>query len=139
MAQTDKGKKNISNYQRVLIVDPDAMLRDCMCLFLEGHGCEVKAVATAGKALDSLRRRDYGIVLCARYLPDTDGLDFFRTMTKKHAEAVKILESDQIASDEFLAVALQAGVNDFFYKPLSAERLEALLGRYLQKQRFLEV
>jgi DNA-binding NarL/FixJ family response regulator len=79
----------------VLIVDDQASYRAAAATLVEAAaGFHVGAVACSGEeALDSLQRRDYGLVLLDVQMPGMGGLDAADRIRARHPRTVVVLMS----------------------------------------------
>ena len=121
--------------KKILLMDPDGLVRDSMALFLEDLGYEVKTSSSAKDALKSLSEEKYGVVICARYMLDMDGLDFFRLIKRIYPNLLKVLESDFNSSMEFFDEARMAGVNEIIHKPFTAKDVQKVISHLDQKHK----
>lgn len=115
--------------QKILVMDPDDLVRDSMSLFLEDLGCSVMTSYDAGGALSRLSEKKYNAVVCARHLPDMDGLEFLRHIRKLYPEMLKVLECDNNCNVEFINEARLAGANEIIHKPYTAKEVEKMMDR----------
>jgi len=105
--------------KKILMMDPDGLVRDSMSLFLENMGFSVKTSSSAKNALQSLSEEKYDVVICARYMPDMDGLDFLRHIKETCPNTLKILESNFDGDVDFIDEARMAGVSKIVHKPFT--------------------
>ena len=105
---------------------------------LEGLGYAVEAVQTGQQAVDALRKRPYDLVLMDCHLPELDG--FAATAAIRHAEAergqhtpIVALTADALAGDAEKCLAV--GMDDYVAKPVTAERLAAVVARWAPAHR----
>lgn len=112
----------------VLLVDDDERIRDALALFFQDQGCAFSAVENSERALETLSRNTFDIVILDYKLPGMNGLDLLGKIGELHPETVRIFISAY--SDEALFVqAEEAGADGFVKKPLTAEKIEACLAR----------
>ena len=117
--------------RRVLIVEDDDAIRTGLCRSLSSDTLETVGaadLASAGRRLDEER---YDLLLLDCNLPDGNGIDFCRELTKRMTVPVIFLTVCDSEIDE--VAAFRAGASDYVKKPFSLmvlrERIAALLER----------
>jgi CheY-like chemotaxis protein len=115
--------------KKILLMDPDGLVRDSMSLFLEDMGFYVKTSSSAKNALQSLSEGKYDVIICAQYMPDMDGLDFLRYIRKTCPDTMKILESDFDSNLDFFDEARMAGVSKIIHKPFTVLDVQEMVSR----------
>jgi CheY-like chemotaxis protein len=65
---------------RILVVDDDALIRNCLRMALQGAGYEVVEAGCRDHALREFRRQRADLVLCDLFMPGGDGLDTIREL-----------------------------------------------------------
>jgi CheY-like chemotaxis protein len=133
--------KNESFYidKKILLMDPDGLVRDSMSLFLEDMGCYVKTSSTVKDALQSLLEEAYDVVICAHNMPEMDGLDFLRHIRTIYPNMLKVLEGGENSSMEFFDEARMAGANEIIHKPFTAKDVQEMIGRLNKKYLLLGI
>ena len=91
-------------------------------------------VANGQQAVEAVRQGHYDLVLMDCHLPELDG--FAATAAIRHAEAgrgqhtpIVAVTADALAGDAEKSLA--AGMDDYLAKPITLERLAAVLGRWI--------
>ncbi|MBA3767397.1 MAG: response regulator, partial [Acidobacteria bacterium] len=80
---------------RVLVVDDDNLLRKLVTDQLSRSGFEAAPAASAQEAFDTLRQKDYDVVLLDIQMPGLSGLDALREIRKmEDAPEVIMLTAD---------------------------------------------
>ena len=100
---------------------------------LEGMGYAVEAVETGQQAVDALQRQPYDLVLMDCHMPEMDG--FVATAAIRRQEAgsgphtpIVAMTADALAGDA--EKCLMAGMDDYVARPVTAERLAAVVARW---------
>lgn len=107
---------------RVLVIDDEPQIRRALRRTLEAHGYEVRAVATGGDGLDTLRWHP-DVVLLDLMLPDVDGLDVARRLRAQSTVPILVLSA---RGEETMKVrALDEGADDYVTKPFGSDELLA--------------
>lgn len=115
---------------RILLVEDDDSLRDCLDEFLAAQGWSVAATAYANEALRMMRRQRFDFSLLDFHLPETTGLELYEQL-----RAVRPLPSilmSGLASAAEAAAARNAGFFAFLRKPLDLARLRQSLDHLIQ-------
>ncbi|NNK61791.1 MAG: sigma-54-dependent Fis family transcriptional regulator, partial [Gemmatimonadetes bacterium] len=99
--------------------------------YLQGFGFDVHAESRGERALDSLRRRCFDILVVDLYLPGSSGMDILTDAIERYPHSKVILMTGN-PSVESSHRALEAGAFDFLPKPFSATHLEILVDRAVQ-------
>lgn len=115
---------------RVLLVEDDDSLRQCLGEFLAGFGWEVGATAMGDEALAMARQHRFDFTILDFHLPGMTGLELFRALA-----AIRPLPGilmSGLASTEEAAAARHAGFFTFLRKPLELERLRQSVQQLIQ-------
>jgi diguanylate cyclase (GGDEF)-like protein/PAS domain S-box-containing protein len=120
--------------QRILIVDDEARMRDCMRQLLDGTGRDILECETGGDAIAILKAQDIALVLLDINLPDISGLDVMEWITKfKIPTSVIIVSADE--SIDSAIRALRNGVVEFVRKPSELEDIQHKVDNALHRDR----
>ena len=120
--------------ERVLIVDDESDITDALNLSLSKLGYDVLAVGTAEDAIAILEADPdaWDIIASDLTMPGLSGLDLYRRVESLKAPARFILCSGYFDA-EVEAAAARAGVDALLEKPVSAERLSAVIRQLLDE------
>lgn len=118
----------MSTPKKILIIDDDSEYRSLTREILELHGWKVLEAAEGETGLEVVRQQRPDIVLCDLLMPRGNGFQVCRTIrgdiTLRHMRLVitsgRDYEADRIAARE-------AGADEYLTKPITPERLLALL------------
>lgn len=101
----------------ILLVEDDADARELYATHLRRAGHYVLEAATLGAANDVLRACVPDVIVLDRHLPDGDGIDLARTVTKSGAKAISIVLITASRESSIATTALEAGCDAFLRKP----------------------
>jgi len=122
-----------STSARILIVEDNVVNQKVAAGQLRhlGHGSEV--VGSGAGAIEAIRSRGYDLVLLDCQMPDIDGYDVARAIRRMEngARRVPIVAMTAHALDGEREKCLAAGMDDYLRKPVSTQRLGAVLARWL--------
>jgi sigma-B regulation protein RsbU (phosphoserine phosphatase) len=110
----------------VLIVDDDELLGEYVALELAGFGCETTVTDNGAEALDLLEQGSVDLLVTDWQMPGMDGMALVRQVRarRKSDQYLHIAMMTAREDAEGIHSALQAGVDDFLYKPLDPVQLE---------------
>ena len=121
---------------RILVVDDNEANRDMLCRLLEKQQHEVSTAPDGFAALAQMRESRFDIVLLDLMMPGMDGFEVLQRVRSDPAmsRTAVILVS---ALDEMDAVAhsIEAGAEDYLFKPVNPTLLRARIQSTLEKQR----
>jgi len=122
MTTKEPGRRGL----RVMIVEDEEAVRDVFRDFLAGLGHESIAVATAEDALEKLVGEQPDAILLDIRLPGMSGLDFLELPAVQES-GVPIVAVSGVATEAQARECLKRGALDFIHKPVSLDRLSAVL------------
>jgi len=121
---------------RVLIAEDNKHNQVYVKRLLEKMHVEHTVVGDGRAAIDALDRESYDLVLMDIQMPEMDGLEAIRAIRKSHGKNdrhVPILVLTANALTETRELCLTAGADDYMTKPVTAERLERMVWRLLER------
>ncbi|MES9944000.1 MAG: ATP-binding protein [Candidatus Thiodiazotropha sp.] len=121
---------------RILVVDDDLQSLLALTPLLEGWGFEVTAAGDGQEALDTLKDDpDFNIVLMDIMMPELDGYDTIRHIrSKMQLDTLKVIVLSAKNAAEDRKQCLEAGADEVLTKPVTPEKLQALLRVYLESE-----
>lgn len=121
---------------RFLVVDDATFTRDLIKKTLRNvfPGCEVFDAPSARKAQFMLRQQAVDVILSDWEMPDMNGEEFLRWVRSEEAYAKTpfIIVSSR-GEREFVARAIEAGVNDYLGKPFTPDDLLQKVSKQLRR------
>ena len=122
---------------RILVVEDNNINQEVVTLMLQDFGCQVDVADNGFKALESLDRTDYDLILMDCHMPEMDGFETTRRLRQRekateHHMPVVALTANVTKEDRERCLA--AGMDDFLSKPIEQEQLRAILGRWLNQE-----
>ena len=111
---------------KVVLAEDSAPTRRLLQATLERCGHEVETVGDGQAALDAFERIHPALVVLDWQMPVMDGLEACRRLrSMEQGEEAFVLMVTSRDADGDLAIALDAGVDDYMMKPFTAEELRA--------------
>ena len=115
---------------RILLVEDDDSLRDCLGEFLACQGWSVAATAYATEALRMAQRQRFDFSLLDFHLPETTGLELYHRL--RSVRPLPSILMSGLATAHEAAAAREAGFFAFLRKPLDLARLRQSLEHLIQ-------
>ncbi len=113
---------------RILVIDDERTLRESCATVLKMDGFNVTLIGRGEEALDTVKRRQFDIILCDLYMSQVSGMDLLKA-TLEHFPATIMVVMTGNPSVASSIEALRAGAWDYLPKPFSATHLQVLIGR----------
>jgi CheY-like chemotaxis protein len=120
----------------ILVAEDNAINQLVVVRFLESLGCAVQTVENGRQAVAAVQQGSYDLVLMDCHMPELDG--FAATAAIRRAEAqgdygrrtpIVALTADALVGDAEKCRA--AGMDDYLAKPVTLERLAAVVERWI--------
>lgn len=122
----------------VLLIEDTASLARVYIEYLRDEPYEVLVADTGRAALDAISRQTFSAILLDLHLPDMDGMDILRALTKREVKSSVVVITAH-GSVNIAVDAMRSGAVDFLLKPFSADRLRITLNNALERFRLREV
>jgi diguanylate cyclase (GGDEF)-like protein len=114
---------------RVLIVDDDPAILRLLEVLLKAGGYEIFRAANGQEALEAVERHEPSYLITDWNMPVMDGVELCRRVRKLELPGyIYIVFLTIRSADDDLAIAMDAGADDFLHKPLRKDELFARLG-----------
>ena len=114
----------------VLVAEDHAVNRQVLAALLDSLGHRAHFVPGGREAIAAVQRQRFDLVLMDLHMPDIDGIEAtrrIRALPERAAATVPIVALTADAFTDTRERCLVAGMNNFLGKPVSRERLGALL------------
>jgi len=119
---------------RILIIDDDTYICKLLENYLNKNGFHAEAVYTGSSAINSIKQKDYNLILCDYRLPDRDGFDILQQAKGKDPTLPVVIMTAY--KDLGTAVRLiKAGAYDYITKPLIPEEVVELIREAISKEK----
>lgn len=119
---------------RVLVVDDDEGIGDCIAILLRRAGYECVIARLGIEALARIDADCFDLVITDLRLPDVTGLDIVATSKARHPDTQVILMTSY-SSIESAVTALRLGANDYIIKPFDNDDFLFSVERALGERR----
>jgi sigma-B regulation protein RsbU (phosphoserine phosphatase) len=113
----------------VLVADDDVLLREFISLQVEELGCRVSTAEDGQKACDALDAGEFDVLITDWQMPEMDGTQLIERLRARPPSDryLYIILVTTRAAERTIRAGLQAGADDFMYKPLDQLQLELAL------------
>jgi putative nucleotidyltransferase with HDIG domain len=119
---------------RILVLDDEKQVRDCVGRQLKTCGYDTAVAATAIEALTLMESGSFDLVVCDLRMPVSGGIEFLQQATTKHTETGVVLMSG--THDLKMAVeAMRLGAMDYISKPFTAGQIADTVARAIGRMR----
>jgi DNA-binding NtrC family response regulator len=112
----------------ILIVDDNVSLCKSLDLVLKRKGYAVTCAHRGPEAIEKVRERPFDMVFMDMKMPDMDGVEAHRRITKVRP-ATTVVMMTAYAADDRIHEALKEGACGVMYKPLNLQEVIALIER----------
>ena len=126
----DEGVAGPLEILEVLVAEDHAVNRQVIGGLLESLGHHAHFVASGGEAVAAVQERAFDLVLMDLHMPEVDGIEAtrrIRALPDRRAATLPIVALTADAFTDTRERCLVAGMNSFLGKPVSREKLGALL------------
>jgi DNA-binding response OmpR family regulator len=112
--------------RKILLVEDEAVLREALRDWLIEDGYDVECVDSGEKALERIKKEQFGVVVLDLRLPGIDGLQVFEQAKELKTETKGIIIT-AYPSKETVEKAKRLGLLDYLVKPFKLEELEGII------------
>ena len=107
---------------KILLIDDDADLVDCLIVYLEYKHHEVEVAGSGQEGLEMMAASRHDLILLDWQLPDMDGIDVCRQY-RSNGGKIKILMLTGMSDFNSMQSGLDAGADGYLTKPFTVEQL----------------
>lgn len=108
----------LSKTASVLTIDDDRLVRESISVYLEDSGYTILEADNGLEGLRLFREQAPDIVVCDLRMPDMDGLDVLKVLTRESPNTpVIVLSGAGVMHD--VVEALRLGATDYLFKPIA--------------------
>ena len=125
------------NKQRKILVVEDGLISEQMAKFaLQSLGdVEIDCIGTGQAALQLLHTRQYDIIFMDLGLPDINGIQVTKQIRKheqeQHIRSIPIIALTAQTGASAASASLKAGMNGFIPKPLTPDKAQEALSKWV--------
>ncbi|MHC4813940.1 MAG: sigma-54-dependent transcriptional regulator [Planctomycetota bacterium] len=121
---------------RVLIVEPDAAIREHLTTLLSRRDCNIETAANGAEGLEVLVDAEIDVMITELRLPDIDGMELLQHAqhTRKDLPVIMVTA---FGSVEDAVNAMREGAADFLSQPVTEDQVLLAVDRSLEKHRLV--
>ena len=116
---------------KILVIDDDIAITELMSMLLKTHGFEVITTNSGSDGVMIAREKNPGVVLLDLMMPDLDGWQVCKAVSKFSNVPILILSA--INDPRMVASVLDAGADDFLVKPVPSGVLVAHIKKMIRR------
>jgi DNA-binding NtrC family response regulator len=110
---------------RILVVDDEAPMRECLKDWLMEEDYEVSLAASGKEAIAMTRKENWDVILLDLKMPGMDGLETLKRLKGKEVNTeAEILMMTAYATVDTAVQAMKEGAFDYLVKPFSPDEIE---------------
>jgi two-component system response regulator (stage 0 sporulation protein F) len=112
--------------KRILVVDDEENTRIGLSKLLAQEGFEVDSAADGNEALDYLGQQKVNLVISDINMPEMDGLEFLREISRKFPSTSVIMITSYGGVESYLE-AMNLGAYEYLHKPVRLDELRSVM------------
>lgn len=109
--------------KKILVVDDEKIVCDMARIILQNEGYEVDTFTDSQLALDTIREKQYDLVVTDLKMENVSGMDILREVNQLYPET-KVIMLTAYATLDATIEAIRERIYDFFPKPVKIEELK---------------
>lgn len=126
-------KKSLLGSLKVLIVDDEPHARDLLAELLKGYSSKILIAKNGSESIEiSKSNADIDLILMDKKMPEMDGYEAIRHIRNFNKD-VLIFALSASHDDSEKELAIKAGSNEFFYKPVDIDLLKDNIKKYFRQ------
>ena len=118
---------------KILVVDDEGIVLDSCKRVLEAEGFEVYLVPSADKALEAIKKDDFGLLLIDVKMPEHDGMYLMGEVKEKWPD-IPIIVMSGYHTTETVEQAAKMGATSFIAKPFTPDELLETVRQVIEKE-----
>ncbi|MBE9536780.1 MAG: response regulator transcription factor [Proteobacteria bacterium] len=122
MTSTPRKRRSRNAKKTVLIVDDEPMICETLGTLLSRRGLVFKQALTGKEAIESIEKREAGLVILDFSLPDMDGLKVLEKIRDLEPD-IPVIFMTGYGSETVSIRAFKLGISDYFIKPFHPRSL----------------
>jgi two-component system cell cycle response regulator len=123
--------------ETILVVDDEEEVGSTVKDLLMRLGFNANYQEDASRALEQLRNGDYNFLITDVNMPDVNGIDLIKMVSKENPE-ISIIAMTGYDKDYTYMDVINAGASDFIVKPFKIDEIEAKITRILIERNIRE-
>ena len=125
------------NRTQILIVDDEAIIRESLQDWLSDTDYTVLTAEDGTRALEIIKQENPSVAIVDLVMPGIDGLELLKR-AKDISPNIEVVVMTAYASIPTAIAAIKQGAYDYIEKPFSAEKVELLISKLVERQKLIE-
>lgn len=121
-------------FKRILVVDDEPLMRDFLVETLQRKKYLVEAVGNGSQAIEKVKVEYYDLLITDIRMPEVSGMEVLEEVKKINPET-EVLMITAFGTIENAVGAMKLGAYDYITKPFSADEIEIVVDRAMERQR----
>ena len=121
-------------YKRILVVDDEPLMRDFLVETLERKKYVVESVGSGSQAIEKIKDDYFDLVITDIRMPEVSGMEVLESV-KKYSSETEVIMITAFGTIENAVEAMKLGAYDYITKPFSADEIEIVVDRAIERQR----
>ncbi len=132
----DSGKQSEENQQawssttKILLAEDNLINQKVAKMVFEKMGLSIEVVEDGEQAVHRAREEEFDLIFMDYMMPKVDGLQATAMLRESHVQT-PIIAVTANAREQDRTKCLEAGMNDYISKPVSIEKLQLILNKWL--------
>lgn len=112
----------------ILLVDDEELYLDALAMILIKEGYDISTACNGKKALQSVKKKQYDLVITDMIMPDITGIDVLKEVKSLYPEAKVIIITGFGAPESYLE-SMTLGAFEYLNKPINMPELKKAIKR----------
>lgn len=122
------------DFKRVLVVDDEPLMRDFLVETLQRKKYLVESLGNGAQAIEKMKTEYFDLVISDIRMPEVTGMDLLEAVKRRSPET-EVIMITAFGTIENAVEAMKLGAYDYITKPFSADEIEILVDRAMERQR----
>jgi DNA-binding response OmpR family regulator len=119
----------------MLLVDDTEEIAEAICFYCQSKDIDCDCITEGRKALDSIRREKFDLILLDLAMPEFSGIDVIKSLKEEGGIESKNIVIFTASSDRNIMDKIKdSGIKEILKKPCSLDDLTKLIERYRPTQ-----
>lgn len=121
-------------FKRILVVDDEPLMRDFLVETLQRKKYLIEAVGNGSQAIEKVKVEYYDLLITDIRMPEVSGMEVLEEVKKINPET-EVIMITAFGTIENAVGAMKLGAYDYITKPFSADEIEIVVDRAMERQR----
>ena len=119
---------------KILVVDDEKSMREILEIFLTSEGYSVFAAENGGKAIETVKKDIFDLIITDMKMPEVGGLELLKAV-KQIAPETTVVIVTAFGTTESAVEAMKLGAYDYIQKPFKMDDIRLVVKNALEKQK----